>query len=117
MRDTGLCDTKLDPKLKNKAPPFFERKDRAMSNQNLACRIFKEQIDLVMQLPRKEAAEVLYQAILSSLNQIENQIENQNENAYVSDSVSVSVSISVLGRTILKLLEKKLQKSMKIHLA
>lgn len=75
-----------------------------MENRNLACRIFKEQIDLVMQLPRKEAAEVLYQAILSSLNQI----ENQNENAYVSDSDSVSVSVSVLGRMILKLLEKNI---------
>lgn len=77
-----------------------------MSNKNLCCRIFKEQIDLIQQLPENERAEVLYAAITSSLNQIENQIENQNENAYVSDSVSVSVS--VLSRTVLNLLQKNI---------
>ena len=84
------------------------------NKNNLACRIFKEQIDLIQQLPEKERAEVLYKAILSALNQIENQndnqidnqIENQNENAYVS--VSVSDSISVLSKTVYSLLRKNI---------
>lgn len=79
-------------------------------NRNFACRIFKEQIDLIQQLPENERAEVLYKAILSAFNQIENQndiqIENQNENAYVS--VSVSDSVSVLSKTVYSLLEKNI---------
>lgn len=73
---------------------------------NVCCRIFKEQIDLVLQLPEKERAEVLYKSILYAFNQIENQIDNQNENAYVS--VSVSESISVLGKTVFSLLSKNI---------
>lgn len=72
------------------------------NNKNIACRLFKEQIDLVQQLPEKERAEVLYKAILTGFNQIENQNENQNENAYVSDSVSV------LGKTVYSLLVKNI---------
>ena len=83
---------------------------KMQNKNNLACRIFKEQIDLIQQLPENERAEVLYKAILSSLNQIENQndnqIENQNENAYVS--VSVSESVSVLGKTVFSLLQKNI---------
>ena len=77
-------------------------------NRNFACRIFKEQIDLIQQLPENERAEVLYKAILSAFNQIENQndiqIENQNEYAYVS----VSDSVSVLSKTVYSLLEKNI---------
>ena len=83
-----------------------------MENRNIACRIFKEQIDLVLQLPESERAEVLYKAILSVFNQIENQnenqfdnqIENQNEYAYVS----VSDSVSVLSKTVFSLLKKNI---------
>lgn len=83
-------------------------------SKNISCRIFKEQLDLVNQLPIKERAEVLYRAISNAFNQIENQNENQfdnqnenqNENAYIS--VSVSVSISQLGQTILNLLCKNI---------
>lgn len=82
------------------------RKVERMENKNLACRIFKEQIDLVMQLPENERGEVLYKAVLASLNQIENQIEIQNENAYVS--VSVSDSVSVLSKTVFSLLQKNI---------
>lgn len=76
------------------------------NNKNIVCRLFKEQIDLVQQLPEKERAEVLYKAVLAGFNQIENQNENQNENAYVSDSVSDSVS--VLGKTVYSLLVKNI---------
>lgn len=78
---------------------------------NVACRIFKEQIDLLLSLPSQEEAKtVLYEAVINSLNQFENhfdnQIENQNENAYVS--VSVSVSLSELSKSILNLLSKNI---------
>lgn len=75
-----------------------------MAQNNIACRIFKEQIDLIQQLPENERAVVLYSAIMQAFNQFDNQNENQNECAYVS----VSVSISVLGKCILDLLSKNI---------
>lgn len=78
---------------------------------NVACRIFAEQVKMLLSLPNQdEAKTVLYQAVINSLNQFENhfdnQIENQNENAYVS--VSVSDSLSVLSKSILDLLSKNI---------
>ena len=71
-----------------------------MENKNIACRIFKEQIDLVLALPEEDRAEVLYKAIIS----VFNQFENQNENAYVS----VSESVSIIGKKVFNLLEKNI---------
>lgn len=97
-----------------------------IKNKNICCRIFKEQIDLINQLPETERAVVLYEAVnyafekINLINQNENQIdnqndshfENQNENAYisvsVSDSVSKSVSVSVISKAVLELLKKNL---------
>ena len=75
-----------------------------MANKNIACRIFKEQIDLVLALPETDRAEVLYKAIISVFNQFDYQIENQNENAYVS----VSDSVSIIGKKVFNLLEKSI---------
>ena len=44
--------------------------------KNICCRIFKEQIDLINQLPKKERAIVLYNVI----NDLFNQFDNQNKN-------------------------------------
>ena len=79
---------------------------------NICCRIFKEQIDLINQLPANERAAVLYAVINNCFNQfdnqnenqIDNQTENQNENAYVS----VSSNISILGKSIYNLLVKNI---------
>ena len=74
--------------------------------QNIVCKIFKEQFDLIKNLPQQERKEVLYLAIENAFNQIENQndnqIENQNENAYISNSLSnLSISIlNILNKTI-----------------
>lgn len=83
---------------------------------NLACRIFKEQIDLLLSLPdQDEAKTVLYQAVVSSYkqtgNQFNNQSDNQNENQFDSAYISVSdsVSLSVLSKNILSLLSKNIQ--------
>lgn len=78
---------------------------------NIACRIFAEQVKMLLSLPSQEEAKtVLYQAVINSLNQFENhfdnQIENQNENAYVS--VSDSESLSILSKSILDLLSKNI---------
>lgn len=79
-----------------------------MANKNIACRIFKEQIDLVLALPETDRAEVLYKAIISVFNHFDYQIENQNdiqiENAYVS----VSDSVSIIGKKVFNLLEKSI---------
>lgn len=78
--------------------------------QNVACRLFKEQIQLINQLPEKERPLVLYLAINHCFNQFDfqndNQIENQNENAYVS--VSVSESLSDISKCVLELLKKNI---------
>lgn len=94
------------------------------SNQeNRACRIFKEQFDLINELHKEDRLKVLYLAILnafyginkkSSLNQFENQFENQNENAYISVSDSVSVSdiynsLNNMSKSVLKLLLKTIE--------
>lgn len=80
-----------------------------MNNKNICCRLFKEQIDLINQLPENERAIVLYGVINDIFNQFENQndnqIENQNEYAYVSVSVN---TISVLGKSIYNLLRKNI---------
>lgn len=64
---------------------------------NIACRLFKEQINLINQLPKEDRANVLYLSIMNAFNQFENQndnqIENQNEYAYISISSSISNSI------------------------
>ena len=67
--------------------------------KNIACRLFKEQIDLINELPAHERPLVLY-AVINNLfnqfgNQNENQIENQNDNAYVSVSNISSLGISI----------------------
>ena len=81
------------------------------------CRIFEEQIKLLLSLPNQEEAKtVLYQALVKSYNQFENQnenqIENQNDYAYVSvsvsDSISDSESLSELSKSILNLLSKNI---------
>lgn len=87
-------------------PTFYERRAE-MSNK--CCRIFEEQVKLLLSLPnQQEAKTVLYQAIVNSYNQFENQNEIQNENAYVSVSVSDSESISLLSKSILELLSKNI---------
>lgn len=70
---------------------------------NVCCRIFKEQLDLINQLPKKERAIVLYNVINDVFNQFDNQNENQNENAYVSVSV-----LSTLGKSIYNILFKNI---------
>ena len=81
-----------------------------MTKTNLACRVFKEQLNLINQLPEKERPIVLYIAVMNGLNhfenQFDNQIENQNENAYVS--VSVSESLSDISKCVLELLVKNI---------
>lgn len=66
------------------------------NDTRLVCRVFKEQLDLLDQLPNKERYEVLYQVILFAFNQIENN----------SDEIGVSSSMSKLGKTVFNLLKK-----------
>ena len=77
-------------------------KNLIFSNQeNSACRIFKEQFDIINNLSQEDKFKVLYLAVFSafyasnkksSLNQFDNQNENQFDYAYISVSDSVSVS-------------------------
>ena len=71
--------------------------------KNIACRIFKEQIDLINELPKEDRANVLYSAIMSAYNQFENQNEIQTENqieyAYISLSISKSI-FNLLSKNI-----------------
>ncbi|MBQ3785040.1 MAG: hypothetical protein II843_01435 [Alphaproteobacteria bacterium] len=78
-----------------------------MSNQkNICCRVFKEQFELIRQLPESERGYVLYQALNNAFNQFENQNDNQFE--IQNESAYISVSISELGKCILNLLNKNI---------
>lgn len=82
-------------------------------NSNIACRIFAEQIRMLQSLPNQDDAKnILYQAVIHSLNQFENQIENQNDNQIENQNenayVSVSVSDSPLSKSIFNLLAKSI---------
>ena len=68
---------------------------------------------MLQSLPNQDDAKnILYQAVIHSLNQFENQIENQNdnqiENQIESAYVSVSVSDSPLSKSIFNLLAKSI---------
>ena len=74
--------------------------DNKNEKSNIGCRLFVEQIELILQMPESERKEFLWALIMNAYcrykNQFENQTENQIECAYVS--VSVSDSISVLNK-------------------
>lgn len=106
-----------------------------MVKNNIACRIFSEQLNLINQLPEKERANVLY-AVINTVfsdfekqnadqfddqidrqfddqidNQIGGQFDKQNANTYISISTSISKSISkmsVLSKTVYELLCKNI---------
>lgn len=110
-----------------------------MKTNNVCCRIYKEQLNLINQLPKKERAIVLLDVInhafnqfeIQNANQIDNQIENQNDsqidnqnekkksnqienqfdNAYISVSVSVSDSVYNSVSSISKAVIEILRKS------
>lgn len=65
--------------------------------KNVACRIFKEQLDLINELPKEDRANVLYSAIMSAYNQFENQNEIQTENQIEYAYISLSISKSILN--------------------
>lgn len=103
-----------------------------MKENNVCCRIYKEQLNLINQLPKKERAIVLLDVINNAFNQFENQnanqidnqienqtdnqnekrnsnqIENQFDNAYISVSVSDSVynSVSSISKAVIEILRK-----------
>lgn len=80
--------------------------------KNIACRIFKEQIELILALPEQDRAEVLYSAIINAFNQFENQNENQIENACISrykyNNILNNNNISSIGKRVFNLLEKNI---------
>lgn len=85
--------------------------------EQIACRIFKEQIDLINQLPEQDRATVLYLAVTSAFNQIENQTDIQNENQfdnqtenqiYLSLYLSLNNKLSNISKSVLELLKKNI---------
>lgn len=99
-----------------------------MKTNNVCCRIYKEQLNLINQLPKKERAIVLLDVVNNAFNQFEiqndnqidnqnekensNQIENQFDNAYISVSVSVSNSVynsvSDISKAVIEILRKSI---------
>lgn len=76
---------------------------------NICCRIFKEQINLLKSLPNQEEAKtVLYQAVMSAYNQFENQNENQVDYQNENQNECAYISISLLSINILNLLKKNI---------
>lgn len=75
---------------------------------NIACRLFKEQIDLINALPEKERPHVLYAAIMNAFNQFENQFDNQFDNQFENQNENAYISVSDIGNSIIKLLSKNI---------
>ena len=76
---------------------------------NIACRIFKEQIDLLLSLPdQNEAKEVLYQALTQTCNHFDNQTDNQFDNQNANQNHLYLNHISVLSNNVYKLLLKNI---------
>ena len=74
---------------------------------NIACKIYKEQLEMLLSLPNQEEAKnILYQALINSYNHFENQFDNQNENQ--NENAYISISISILSINILNLLSKNI---------
>ncbi|MBQ2175402.1 MAG: hypothetical protein II453_10145 [Alphaproteobacteria bacterium] len=69
---------------------------------NIGCRLFLEQIELILQMPVNERKDFLWALIMNAYckykNQFENQIDIQNENQIECAYVSVSESVSVLSK-------------------
>ena len=80
---------------------------------NVCCRIFKEQIDLINQLPEEERGVVLLSAINKAFFHLENQVDNQDANQddghLLRYSVSISNSLSDISKAVLSVLEKSIR--------
>lgn len=83
------------------------------NSENIVCNIFKEQFDMINQLPETERLKVLYLAVFNAFYKEEesnkkNQVENQVDYTYISISNSIYNSLSNYSRVLLKLLDKTL---------
>ena len=79
------------------------------TNQNIVCNIYKEQFDLINELPEEERLKVLYLAVLNAFMENEeiikiNQVENQVDYTYISNSIYIS--LSNYSKKLIKLLYK-----------
>lgn len=95
--------------IENQIDLIFEKSLISNNEENLVCNIFKEQFDLINELPIEDRCKVLYIAISKAFYDIEmknqkNQFENQIENTYISISISLSKSISNYSKKLLNLL-------------
>ena len=89
--------------VENQVDLFFENKD----SENVVCNIYKEQFDLINELPIEERLKVLYIAVSNAFyNFKENQVENQVENTYISISISIYNSLSNYSKVLINLLLK-----------
>lgn len=98
-------------------PPFERRLEMNKKNQpKIFCRIFKEQMDLINNLPEKDRAKVLYLAINNAFyNQLDNQDENQLDNQDANQSylylyhISIYESLSELSKSVLNIFYKTIE--------
>ena len=97
--------------IENQIDLLFEKSLISENQENLVCNIYKEQFDLINELPIEDRCKVLYIAISKAFYDCErknqkNQIENQIENTYIYNSISISNSISIYSKKLLSLLFK-----------
>lgn len=85
------------------------------NNDNIVCNIYKEQFDLINELPEADRLKVLYLSVFNAFSEYEknikkNQLENQVDYTYISNSISIYTSIynslSNYSKILLKLLNK-----------
>ena len=72
-----------------------------MKTNNVCCRIYKEQLNLINQLPKKERAIVLLDVVNNAFNQFENQndnqIDNQNEKGNSNQILFARVLVAIMA--------------------
>ena len=97
--------------IENQIDFNFEKSLISENEENMVCNIYKEQFDLINELPIEDRCKVLYIAISKAFYDCEkkskrNQFENQIENTYIYNSISISNSISIYSKKLLSLLFK-----------
>ena len=101
--------------VENQVDYFFDNNLIKNDEQNIVCNIYKEQFDLINQLPEQERYKVLYIAVYKAFydcsknqekNQVDNQVDNQDDYTYISIYNSIYNSISNYSKILINLLFK-----------
>ena len=97
----------IENQIENQIDFNFEKILISQNAENYVCNIYKEQFDLINELPIEDRCKVLYIAVSKAFYDCEKEkSKNQIENTYIYNSISISNSISIYSKKLLSLLFK-----------